>query len=316
MTDTNNLNDFARRHSELQHDLPLLIEDLSYKNLSYKNVLPEEINFPEELDNHLSLIHLNINSLPPHWTDLLALLRSTKVRWKVIALSEIWSNNIQFPENIMNGYTLSSQRRAYMGGGVAFFVRNDLKHRARMDLNIEGCDSLLLELLDPQITVLLLYRYPNLDVRPFLYSLEDFLTRNLKGEFYLTGDMNIDLLKIKPDHPYIDLLCMFRLKNLILSPTRYSKTTQTLIDHLLVSGDPLNMITSGTIYSDLSDHNPIFMIAEALKRRPPNDRFPPRDSINLKLLSEENLDRVLVFKLDVINASWSMKQLHADSTLS
>ena len=49
---------------------------------------PSEINESENSKNSLNLLHLNISSLPYHFSELQALLSSTKINFDIIGISE------------------------------------------------------------------------------------------------------------------------------------------------------------------------------------------------------------------------------------
>ena len=44
------------------------------------------------------------------------------------------------------GYTLHRNDRNRHGGGVALYIRNDIKHKVRNDLSMEGIESLCVEI--------------------------------------------------------------------------------------------------------------------------------------------------------------------------
>ena len=114
--------------------------------------------------------------------------------------------------------------------------------------------------------LIVIYRPPNTDPFKFLIDLSDMLTR-LKSyankPIYILGDFNIDVSK--NDHRnvgehFMSLMNTFNFVSLILSPTRITSTTSSLIDNIFTN----NYVThsSGTISSDIFDHLPDFTIFE------------------------------------------------------
>ena len=97
-----------------------------------------------------------------------------------------------------------------------------------------------------------------------------------KKEVIITGDFNINLLKINEK----EIFCEF-LKSLISHnnfpkitfPTRFSRTTGTLIDHFFCKLTRTTFdITSGILTKSFSDHQPyfIFLNCETTNKKPPN----------------------------------------------
>jgi len=73
------------------------------------------------------------------------------------------------------------------------------------------------------------------------------------------GDFNIDLLKSSnsPILDFVNLTNCFRLRNLINKPTRVTKETHILLDHIYTN-DSKHRMNSGMCLWDISDHYPIF----------------------------------------------------------
>jgi len=76
------------------------------------------------------------------------------------------------------------------------------------------------------------------------------------------GDFNIDLLKASNDHVLDDFASLtncFGWRNLINKPTRVTKETHTLIDHIYTN-DSKHRMNSGICLWDITDHYHIFCI--------------------------------------------------------
>jgi len=80
------------------------------------------------------------------------------------------------------------------------------------------------------------------------------------------GDFNIDLLKSSKNHvlDFVNLTNCFGLRNLINKPTRVTKETHTLLDHIYTN-DSKYRIYSGMCLWDTSDHYPIFCVVSLSK---------------------------------------------------
>lgn len=90
-----------------------------------------------------------------------------------------------------------------------------------------------------------------------LENLLGHITTNWDGMIILTGDMNIDLLGDRDTiaTQYCTLLDIFGLKQMVSEPTRLTRTTRTLIDHI-VTNMPSRVTHTGVIPCGIvSDHD-------------------------------------------------------------
>ena len=73
-----------------------------------------------------SMFHLNIRSIPDHFTELTSLLNNLETEIKVIALSETWLKPSHNNFNILN-YNMEHGVALYLHKVLQYKVRNDLK---------------------------------------------------------------------------------------------------------------------------------------------------------------------------------------------
>ena len=91
------------------------------------------------------------------------------------------------------------------------------------------------------------------------------ILNNIKAEgkfCYIMGDFNLNLLNANSHNPtndFIDLMYSYNFIPLINKPTRVGLNSATLIDNVFTN-NLSNNILQGILYSDISDHFPIFMI--------------------------------------------------------
>ena len=83
-----------------------------------------------------------------------------------------------------------------------------------------------------------------------------------KADVILCGDFNINLLQIN-NRPafsdYLDILITNNFYPTITFPTRFTDASYTLIDNILYKGHQKNnLLSSGIIFTDISDHLPCF----------------------------------------------------------
>ena len=156
-------------------------------------------------------------------------------------------------------------------GGVSLFIRNNIIHKKRVDLSMVTpfLELLFVEIMLNGKTYLIgvAYRPPNSNIKLFIDELNKILEplKN-KSQIVLMGDFNLCLLQ---DNNNNNLFKNIMQSNLlfptILEPTRVNALTlneqntitESLIDNIFVN-ESLSYY-SGLIYSDISDHYPIFI---------------------------------------------------------
>ena len=109
-----------------------------------------------------------------------------------------------------------------------------------------------------------LYRHPNQNIKVFtdLFDVRVLNKRNKrKTPCIVAGDVNIDLIKNESNKnisDYLNILVANNFLPVLLMPTRITQTSATLIDHIYYyqgSNSKLDWkSTSGSLFSDLSDH--------------------------------------------------------------
>ena len=110
-----------------------------------------------------------------------------------------------------------------------------------------------------------IYSPPSKDIQDFCDEFSEILSR-IKQEgkiIYIMGDFNINILdsdKHLPTANFVELMYSNSLFPLISKPTRITQSTATLIDNIfsndIISTDKFN----GILFTDVSDHFPIFTI--------------------------------------------------------
>ena len=107
------------------------------------------------------------------------------------------------------------------------------------------------------------------------------------------GDFNIDLLKYESSNfsnRFSEQMFTSSFFPLITKPTRITQHTSTLIDNIFTNDlDQVQSNSNGLIFTDISDHLPIFHIASvSLKKYKPNMKISQRKINNCNLLSFSN----------------------------
>ena len=224
----------------------------------------------------LNIFSLNIRSLPKHAGELLCFLESLETQFDVIVLTEIGRCNLSTVENLFKGFTnYFSPPINNSKGGVGIFISNRLGKKMRKT-NIEivrtcGCAiceiesvCLTFDCYDLSFCLLGVYRHPSGNKKHFITDLEKSLEKiNKKHITYLIGDLNIDLMlfdKITDHGDYATMLFSHGFLPYITFPTRITPHSATLIDHIFIKTNNIELETvAGILYSEISDHLPCFI---------------------------------------------------------
>ena len=264
-----------------------------------------------DLDS-FSIFHLNIRSLNKNYRSLLMLHEDLKIKFHVIVLSEIRANNVGFLCNIMNGYNFHYDLpNGSDVGGTGIFIKNSINYLVRDDIKIgvDNVESIWLEIQSAHATPIVvggIYRHPGGALSDFTCALESILEENIghHKSLVLAGDFNINLIKFQHDNPtakFLDTMLAYDVTPTILMPTRFGRTSNTLIDHIYYyNGNIKNVasqsLSSGNIFSDISDHLPNFLIIKNVKistlQRPKIRIFSKKNHIRFSsLLAEVDWDK-------------------------
>ena len=224
--------------------------------------------------------------------------------FSVIGVTETWLHTLS-PEvfNLQNYEMIRHDRVGKRGGVIAFYIQENLKFKIRHDLSITECESLFIEiesLKEKNIIIGLIYRPPNSHIEPFFEDFErcfNALSRENKRLYnFIMGDFNIDLLSQNNNH---ETLLQLAYSNAfyphINKPTRIDINSSTLIDNIFSNIYDVD-ITSGILYSDISDHLPIFVICHT--------DFMNEDQAKQITFRKETPQNIESFKNDLASEEW------------
>merc|ERR1739838_322599 len=160
---------------------------------------------------------------------------------------------------------VTNSRECKNWGGVAIYLRPDLTFIRRTDIDIfeEGVfESVFVEIVDrgKSFFVGVIYRPPDSNMAQFTNKLNLVLDKLKDKRCYLMGDFNLDL--IKSDHHeatanFVSDMSSAGLHPLISLPTRITSHSATLIEYIFTN-DICTNISSGVLFSSISDHLPAF----------------------------------------------------------
>ena len=244
-------------------------------NNSCEYTFCEEFNLQfSKYNSKLSLLHLNARSLNKNFDALQILLSSLNFTFDVIAVTETWFNsstNIDMYD--LQEYSLISKcRTSKSGGGVALYLKNNLIYNILHDFT---CSESNYEMMFIEITtkpkpiiVACIYRPPDSDISCFNEKMQNVLEmlESEQKDIYILGEFNINLLNYgihNKTNDFLDTMFSFNLYPLITKPTRITENKASLIDNIFTNTIQEEKHT-GLIYSDLSDHFPVFSMANEL----------------------------------------------------
>ena len=256
--------------------------DLNLTHNLYKNecqyydedTLNDVVSNAENFLGGLSLMHLNIRSLPKHFDTLQNYLNCFDIHFTAIGLSETWHSDATVDIYNLCGYKCySNYRKDRRGGGVSLYIQKDVECHRRKDLEVcsDVNECVFVELSGKfigqthNVVIGTFYRPPNTDITTYTDNLNQILSKikNERKMCLLLGDFNIDLLKYQQhDHTkdFLDNIFTNTFFPLITKPTRITEYSATLIDNIFCNSvTQLNAI-NGILETDISDHLPIFTI--------------------------------------------------------
>ena len=246
----------------------------------------------------------------------------------IIGLSETWLNDNNANSPIFKDYnynhvyeTRPLERNSEIkirGGGLSLFIRDNISFKKRNDLSVL---TSYLELLFVEITlnektylIGVTYRIPNTSIKSFTEGINEIL-EPIRHTYHiiLMGNFNICLLhENKHSEAFRNTMQSNSLFPTILEPTRVttvnregqSVVTESLIDNIYVN-DSLSY-KSGIIYSNISDHYPIFISI------PNSSKIINTDVLQIKFRLIDDF-RIRKFKSVFMNNSFIQDIMHMES---
>lgn len=273
--------------------------------------------------NLLNVHHMNVRSLSGKVNDLKLYILNHKC--DILAVTETWLDRRTKTSSVnIEGYRFLRRDRDSRGGGVGFYINNNLKfHLIESNSQIE---QLWVSIKYKSFSIVcgVIYRPPLYDIKSFFDNLEISFANALMVSDVVCclGDFNVDY--IKKDTTNYNILHQFmtdyNLEQLIDSYTRITSTTSTLIDLILTTSLDV-ILGSGVNSCEISDHDAIYV-----KFRVPKQKSIFSYSRNLKGIDMDNLlndlklqhlDRVynvpnIDEKVDLVNSALiSVFDIHA-----
>ena len=219
-----------------------------------------------DLTKYFSLTHYNVQSIL-HKIDLLGAELS---EFDILAFTETWLNNSINPDDLIIPSYKPPERKDRITdshGGVAIYIKGNIHHIRRHDLELNHLEALWVEinLNNNKILIGVFYRPPNSGV---LYQnlIEDSINLAIDTgikNIIITGDFNYNMLVPNTERKVKDMCLQFSLTQLITEPTNYTEISNSLIDLILVNNHS-SVVDSGVANPFLDQperfHCPVYII--------------------------------------------------------
>ncbi|PFX12174.1 hypothetical protein AWC38_SpisGene23906, partial [Stylophora pistillata] len=192
----------------------------------------------------------------------------------IITMNETWLKDHPVLLDYVNlpGYTaLFRNREGSRGGGVGAYINDSIQYKRRKDIEkIQPVmEHLWIEIQGrnkhSKALIGVIYRSEPVGLSPLDWlgafeSLLAHLTVSWDGLLFLTGDTNVDMLKpsdniIKQYRSILEALGCYRH---VTKPTRITRTSKTLIDHIVTNSRSCITATDVIPGWSISDHEGIF----------------------------------------------------------
>ena len=231
-------------------------ENLSCKY--YNNKQLKELISDKKNSKGLSLLHLNISSLPFHIDEFTNLLSELNSNFKIIGITETRLTTKKDPVNSIEipNYNKEHTPAESDKGGALLYISKEINYKTRDDLKIykkKLLESKFIEVLsdsNKNAIVGCIYKHPGLTIQEFnfdfLYPLIDKLATENKN-IVLLGDFNVDLLHYESNNPtreFLDLMFSASLTPQITVPIRLIVRSKTLIDNIFTNSVEENIISA------------------------------------------------------------------------
>ena len=245
------------------------------------------------------LIH-NVQSITNKVNELDILIHDLKC--SVFCVSEHWCSleSIEFIK--LTDFNCASVfcRSNHIHGGVAIFVRNDIKYKV---MNVSRyCEEkdfevVAVNLLDFNVVLLAFYRSPNGNKAVFLANMDKLLIHLslLNVHIFLCGDFNVDINNDSElSNQFLNMLRSVNCYCANHTPTRRN----SCIDNI-ITNSPSNNIHVEVHQSTFSDHDPLVLTLYANKSCSNNVLYK---TIQIRNFNDNGLSN---FKLYLYSIDWN-----------
>ena len=253
-------------------------------NISEENYLENVTYSPDMYFSYDSVFHfqqkglhiscLNIQHLIPKLDEIRCMLMSDMCNVDIFAMCETFMNDSisDINLNIPNYSYIRRDRCNKKGGGILVYISDNVSYRHRPDLEHAEIESISIEISYPNTKPFLLnivYRPPN-SHQHWIYIFESMLKsyEEFYHEYHVLGDFNFNFIPEKKsfeNKEWTNILLKYGLIQLVNVPTRVTKKSSTIIDHIYTN-QPDRLCSVSVPCLSISDHYPV-CITRKIKQR-------------------------------------------------
>lgn len=183
---------------------------------------------------------------------------ANKTKASVICISETWiDETVTNSEIKIPGYNVIRKDRNKNGGGVCMYIITGVAYNQRTDLAHDSLEAIWCDILLPKTKPFIIgccYRPPKQTY--FVELLEECISKvGSEMEVLILGDMNICVSKKLGYlyNKYMNIQNMYSMSQLINEITRETKTSATILDHIICSRKE-KISQHGVLPIGISDH--------------------------------------------------------------
>ena len=213
----------------------------------------------------LHVAHLNTQHLMPKLDEIKNILNEPNTA-DIFTLSETFlTDTVQNGELHITNYVFERRdRNCKAGGGLLIYISDNISYSRRKDIETNSIESIWLQINFPHNKSVLInnvYRPPNsLQCWIDEYEKQLLIAESTHLKIISIGDYNIDYISpnVYKNTKWSKLVHDFGLVQLVNVPTRVTKTSSTIIDHIYTSC-PEIVCDISVPCVNLSDHYPVVL---------------------------------------------------------
>lgn len=214
----------------------------------------------------IQIMNLNIQHFMPKYDEIKLQLQNNSSP-KILGLCETFLTNSAIDSAlVVNGYVFERKdRQGKKGGGLLVYFSQSLSYRRRTDIESNNIESIWIEVNISKGKPFLLsfiYRPPNASQNWIdIFESELEIADTICSEIIILGDTNVKYFPNSGENKYSNARwqsCVnsFDFKQLIDNPTRITKRSSNIIDHIYTSKSS-QLIDVHVPYYSISDHFPV-----------------------------------------------------------
>ena len=233
------------------------VEDYLYHLKKYRSTNPR----------NCIIGHLNINSIRYKFEAVQSLLHGGLLDIFAISESKL-DESFPFAQFKVTDFSLHRKDRDKHGGGILLYMRSDIPHRRRYDLEPETPHGIEIMIIETRLYraekwfLVSVYKPPKIKERVFEIIFTD-ICKSLQREsphWFVMGDINLD---INFANSLCDVSMVFNLTNLVNGPTCFKGDTPSSVD-VLLSSEPKRFKCALNTRCSLSDFHNFTCVATKL----------------------------------------------------